>query len=146
MDEGVQQYMNGVIRMDKKAEAVARMKLMGIFPETIRQFEEDGKVSISEPPLGAFFWAEEGDLERIQAFEMENNALVYLIIRSYTDIGKMDSYLFVCDDESEWEIDREDIAENQALAYVYNFDVPYFSEFGSIGFKKTIAAGLVRTW
>lgn len=46
----------------KKAEAVSRMKMFGIFPETIRQFEKDGKVSISEPPMGAFYWAEDGTL------------------------------------------------------------------------------------
>ncbi len=40
---------------DKKAEAVARMKLLGIYPETIDQFEREGLVSISEPPFGAFF-------------------------------------------------------------------------------------------
>lgn len=32
---------------EKKVEAVSRMKMLSIFPETIRQFDEDGKVSIS---------------------------------------------------------------------------------------------------
>ena len=41
---------------EKKREALCRMRLLGIFPETIRQFEEDGYVSVSEPPLGAFYW------------------------------------------------------------------------------------------
>lgn len=33
-------------RDEKKAEAIKRMKLADIFPQTIKQFEEDGYVSI----------------------------------------------------------------------------------------------------
>ena len=42
-------------REAKKAEAVERMKALGIFPETVRQFEREDYVSVSEPPFGAFF-------------------------------------------------------------------------------------------
>ena len=80
---------------EKKTEAIERMKALGIFPQTIEQFERDGYISISEPPVGAFFWAEDEDLQRIYEFEANYNALVYLVIRSYTTIGKMDSY-FLC--------------------------------------------------
>ena len=82
---------------EKKTEAVARMKRLGIFPQTIEQFQDEGYVSISEPPFGAFYWAEGEDLERIRQFEEEHNALVYVVIRSYTNIGKLDSMLFVSD-------------------------------------------------
>ena len=68
----------------QKAEALARMRLLGIFPETIKQFDRDGKVGISEPPFGAFYWAEGWDLDRIEQFEEDHDALVYLVIRSYT--------------------------------------------------------------
>ena len=40
----------------QKAEALARMKLIGIFPEAIKQFDRDGKVNISEPPFGELYW------------------------------------------------------------------------------------------
>ena len=71
-------------REAKKAEAVERMKALGIFPETVRQFEREDYVSVSGPPVGAFFWADGEDLQRIREFEEQHNALVYLIIRSYT--------------------------------------------------------------
>ena len=45
------------------------MKSLGIFPQTIRQFRDNGYVSISEPPFGAFYWAENEDLKRIRDFE-----------------------------------------------------------------------------
>lgn len=130
----------------KKQEAIERMKALGIFPETIRQFERDGYVSISEPPIGAFFWADGEDMKRIRQFEAEFNALVYLVIRSFTTIGKMDSYLYVSDYEDEWESDREDLSTGETVAYVYNHDAPDCSEIGYIGIEKTPAAGLKRTW
>ena len=131
---------------DKKAEAVARMKMLGIFPETIRQFDKDGLVSISEPPLGAFFWTAGEDLEHIRSFEERYNVLVYLVVRSYTEFGRMDSCLYVSDHPDEWGMDREDIRQGQAYAYVYNHDDPECSEIGSIGIMKTPAAGLRRIW
>lgn len=135
-----------VSREEKMAEAVARMKMLGIFPETIRQFQEDGKVSISEPPLGAFYWMEGADLDRVLDFEEKHNALVYVAIRSYTAFGKMDCFLFVSDYREEWDMDRTDIEQGQALAYCFNYDMPDCSEMGAIGIERTVAAGLKRTW
>lgn len=129
----------------KKSEAIARMKALGVFPETIRQFEKEDLVSKSEPPFGAFYWVEDDELEELRTWEEEHNALVYLVVRSYTTFGTMDSYLFVSDYEEEWEYDRNDLPCGIVFAYTLNRTYPDFSEFGSIGVKKTIAAGLVRT-
>lgn len=131
---------------EKKTEAVARMKRLGIFPQTIEQFQDEGYVSISEPLFGAFYWAEGEDLERIRQFEEEHNALVYVVIRSYTNIGKLDSMLFVSDYPEEWQLDRDDMQYKQQMAYVYNHDAPDCSEIGAIGIERTSAAGLRRTW
>lgn len=135
-----------ITREAKKAEAIERMKLLKIFPETRRQFERDDYVSISMPPVGAFFWAEGEDLQRIRDFEERQNALVYLVIRSYTTIGMMDSYLYVSDYQEEWERDRHDLETGEPLVYVHNHDMPDCSEFGCIGIELTCAAGLSRTW
>ena len=109
--------------------------------------EREDLVSISEPPFGAFFWVDEEDKKRIQQFEQEYNALVFVVIRSYTNIGKMDSYLFVSDyREEEWEMDRDDLRHGQTCAYVYNHDAPDCSEIGAIGIVGTPAAGLCRVW
>lgn len=134
---------------EKKAEAIERMKALGIFPQTIKQFKDEGYISISEPPLGAFYWAEGEDLERIRQFEAEHDALVYVVIRCYfKELGKTDAYLFVSDYAEEWEVDRKNIREvgDGLLAYVYNHDAPECSEMGYIGIAPTDAAGLRRTW
>ena len=99
----------------KKAEAVLRMRQMGVYGNTIRQFEKEGYISRSEPPLYAFYWVEGEELERIRRFEKDYNALVYMVIRSCTTLGVMDSYLYVSDYEEEWEMDpRTSDVENPA--------------------------------
>lgn len=135
-----------ISREEKKIEALDRMKRLGVFSETIKQFEQEDLVSISEPPIGAFFWVENEELEEMRRFEQRNNALVYVIIRSYTTIGKMDSYLYVSDYKDEWQRDRDMLSSNETFAYVINRNMPYCSEFGSIGIRRTIAGGLARTW
>ena len=131
---------------EKKIEAVKRMKELKIFPEVIKQFERDGLVSLSHPPVGAHFWLDDEQKKIVADFEKENDALVFTGIRSYTDIGVMDSYLFVSDYAEEWEMERRDFKHGRALAYVYNHDAPDCSEMGSIGIAPTPAAGLRRTW
>lgn len=137
--------MNVSIEM-KKAEAVKGMKKLGIFEPTIKQFEKEDLVSISEPPVGAFFWVQGDELEEMREWEKEHNALVYVIVRSYTTLGKMDAYLYVSDHEDEWQEDNEYLKEGEVLAYVINRTMPDCSEFGCIGVKRTIAAGLERVW
>ena len=129
---------------EKKAEAIRRMKMLGIFPETIKQFEA-GYVSRSEPPFGAYYWVEGEELEALRKFEEEHDCLVYTVVRSYTSIGLMDSYLFVGDDVEEWELDRDDLENGYAFTYTVNHDAPDCSEFGTIGIKLSVAAGLLRT-
>lgn len=126
----------------KKQEAINRMKALGIFSETIKQFK-GGQVSYSEPPLGANYWLDEDQEKIVKDFEEEHNALVYFVIRSYTEFGKLDALLYVSDYEEEWEMDMEDIYDEYALAYVYNYDDPYCSEIGSIAVRGRFG-GLVR--
>lgn len=130
----------------KKTEAIARMRMLGIIPEAIHQFEKEGLVNRSEPPFGALYWVEGENLKRLRKFEKKHNALVYAVIRSYCIIGTMDSYLYVSDHEEEWERDRTELKKGSAFAYVNNLDDDICSEFGSIGVKRSAAAGLLRTW
>lgn len=135
---------------EKKAEAVRRMKALDIAPEIIRQFEAEGRISISigirELPLGAFFWAKDEELQGVREFEREYNALVYHVVRSYPSIGKLDSYLYVSDHREEWDDDRARLNQGETCAYVYNHDMPDCSESGFIGIETTIAGSLCRTW
>ena len=60
-----------ITREEKKAEAVRRMKLWGIYGPTREQFRKSNLVSISEPPLGACYWVNDEEKADIEAFEKE---------------------------------------------------------------------------
>jgi hypothetical protein len=130
----------------KKKEAVFRMKKWGLFKPIREAFEEDSLIAESAPPYGACYWLDKDQVKRIREFEKENNALVYHVIHSFTSFGEMESYLYVCDDQDEWELDHEDMEAGQQIAYVFNKTAPDCSEFGAIGVELTPAAGLRRTW
>lgn len=131
-----------VSKENKKKEAIKRMKALGIYSESIKQFER-GMVSYSEPPMGANYWLDDEQKAIIKEFEEEYDALVYFGMRSYTEFGKLDSFLYISDDEEEWFMDNADIQEGYAVAYVYNHDVPEYSEIGSIAVRERFG-GLVR--
>ena len=129
----------------KKAEALRRMKKLGIFSGTVKEFRNEGILSRSEQPVGAYYWVEGKDLEKVKAFEEKYNALVYSVIRSYTYFGTMDAYLYVSDNPEEWATETEYLEDGEIFAWVENQDEPTCSEFGYIGFKMGLAGGLLRT-
>ena len=125
-----------------KKEAVARMKNLGMFPQVVKEFEEDGVLEQSENG-GYLYWLDDDAKEMGSRFERETGCLVYHVILSYTSIGKMYSLLYVCSEEEEWEMDREDLKEGIAIAHVINTTMD-IEESGCIGIKPRIG-GLVRT-
>ena len=134
-----------VSREIKKVEAIKRMKAMGIFPDAIKQFKNSDIVMVSEPPLGGLYWLNDEEKEMVRKFEQENNALVYLVARSFTNIGKMDNLFYVSNYDDEWEMENEDLKDHYAFVYVVNHDMPDCSEFGSIAWKS-IGGGVLRAF
>lgn len=133
-------------REEMKSEAIARMRQLHLYPETIRQFERENLISESAPPFGACFWLNDAQRERVRQLESKYNILVYHVIHSFTTIGEMESYLYVDSFLEMWGEDRDKLKGGEAFAYVYNCDDPELSEFGYIGIRLTPAAGLERTW
>ena len=127
----------------KKAEAIHRMRCMGIIKDAINQFDKEDIVMVCEPPIGGLYWLNDEEKKMVQEFEQEHNALVYLVVRSFTNIGQMDNIFYVSDHEEEWYADRDDIAENLACVYVKNYDMPDCSEFGTIAYRG-VGGGILR--
>lgn len=134
-----------ISREEKKAEAIRRMKMLQIHPEAIRQFEEDDTIMVSEPPFGGLYWLKDHEKEEVKEIEEKYHALVYMVVRAYTNIGQMDSFLLISDYQEEWEWEREDIPYGIVFTYTANRDVPDFSELGSISVKPVVG-GLIRTF
>lgn len=131
-------------REEMIAEAIVRMKMLGIYPPIIEQYKQDGQISQSECPFGAYYWIDEKSKVRIAELEQQYDGIVYNVIRSHTHFGLLDSCLWVSKYKEEWERDRKEITEGIVFAYVINRDDEICSEFGSIGVKLGIAGGLIR--
>lgn len=127
----------------KKTEALARMKLLKLYPNIIKEFEEENILNLSENG-GFLYWLTDEQKSFVEDFEKEYNALVYHVIHDYTEFGELLSFLYVSDHEKEWQNDREELADGYACAYVKNVDDDCCSELGGICFRMQYG-GLVRT-
>lgn len=133
-----------ISRENKKVEAIKRMKALKLFGPCIKAFEERNEVQLSEMTGGLYEFSADAELNaKVKAFEEEYNALVYHVIRTFTEFGELYSFMYVSDYESEWELDNEDIADGYSMAYVWNKNDDWCSEFGSIAVREKFG-GLVR--
>ena len=81
--------------------------------------------------------------EKVMEFENKYNALVYHVIHTLTEFGELYHFLYVSDYDEEWEMDNDDIKDNYVMCYVWNKDIPEFSEFGTIAVRQKFG-GIVR--
>lgn len=132
------------LRVKQKEQAIERMKKLGIMEQPIKEFEDEDKLNLSEV-AGYLYWLDDDEKEMVKKFEEENNALVYHIIKTNTNIGMLYNLLYVSEYVEEWDMDMDDLSEGQALAYVLNKTMPDCSKFGTIGIKPSVG-GLIRTW
>lgn len=127
----------------KKTEALERMKVLKLHSNVINEFESQDKVNLSENG-GFLYWLNDDQKKRVAEFEKKYDALVYHVIRNVADIGELLSYLYVSDNEEEWEMDRRDLADGTPFVYVENLNDKWCSEFGRIAIQPSIG-GLIRT-
>ena len=130
---------------EKRTEAIKRMKAFGFFSDTVKLFEKNGTPLSSEPPWGAFYALNDQQKAAVHEFEEEYGGLVYSVIRSFhQELGVIDNLLYVSDEKDEWPWDWGDIENMCPCIYAVNYNTPEFSEFGSIGVKMGVGAGLIR--
>lgn len=133
-------------REEKKAEAIRRMKIMGISEEGIIRFKESGLIPsyITGSDLDVAFY-EPFHEDRICRLEKEHNILIYCIITTVTEFGILEAYVFVSDYKEEWKDDITDLKDGYALSWCENLTYPECSEMGSIGFEKQPSGAIWRT-
>lgn len=127
-----------------KQEALARMKLLGLQYNVIRDFEAKETIYYSLGTLGLLYLAFGEVVKVVQKFENQTGYLVYHVIDNYTSIGHMLTLLYVSTEMDEWSADKQDLQGGYPLAYVENMTYPDCSEFGSVGVKP-FNGGVVRT-
>ena len=75
-------------KVKQKQEAIARMKLLKLHENVIREFEKEGIVNLSENG-GFLYWLNGDQQATVDDFEKEHGALVYHVIRNFTEFGEL---------------------------------------------------------
>lgn len=135
-----------ITREAKKAEAIKRMKILGIAPNLISLFEKEDIIFVSQEPIADnVLLSQISDTEKqmVKEFEEETNSLVYHIIKNKTNYGTLLSFFDISDYEEDWELERAAVKQNVPMVYVKNLDYEFNSEYGSINIKS-LDGGLIR--
>ena len=106
---------------EMKRETIRRMELLKLDARTIRDFERDGSVSLSQQ-IGDQIFLQPSDDEisaRVKRFEQGYECLVYHVIWADSPmVGECWSLLFVSPASSDWNSERKYI-ESSGLVYAY---------------------------
>jgi len=132
---------------EMRAEAERRIRSLRLHENVEKDFKR-GVLNLSERQkmgrgiYGILFWLNEEEKRIVREFEERHHALVYHVIKNYTEFGLMYSLLYVGRKPEDWDEDRRDLEEGYALAMVT--DGGMIGEIGTIGFASS-GGGLVRT-
>lgn len=135
--------------MTKNQKAIECLETLQVAPGWINDFRKDGTIYSSvrlNPMLDAIIQLPNDLLmEKVKEVEGNYGGLVYHIQVTDTGFGKLYSFLWIPKNEEEWDdilVEQED-GSFWAFAYVYNADLPEFSEFGDIVVKPSMG-GVAR--
>lgn len=136
---------SNITRKEKLAEAINRMKIIGISEDMQNHLSNGDGVPVYFTNLdNASAFVNPLPESYIRKFEKRFNALVYCVITTDTSLGNMESLLFVSDYKEEWEDDRADLLDGYVMTWTENLTYPACSEFGSIAFEKQDSGALWR--
>ena len=136
--------MNKTIEQ-KKEKAIELLKQLDIYKPYINGFVKNNQVCFYER-FGGYWVDQEPEIEKkMKEIEQKHNCLVYAITHEYLEFGECYSFLIVTDYEEEWNdlVYSDGRGYHSAFAYVWNKDVEYCSEFGSIG-VQSLGGGICR--
>lgn len=134
--------------VSKKAEALKRMKVLGLDDSLISEFNDDDtvyqSVRLNRVLDAVLQLPDEETRQMIHDFENTNHCVVYHCQKTNTEVGVLYSLLFVSDDSDMWDSELSKEGDTYyAYAFVKNLSEPSFSEFGDIGVKPSMG-GITR--
>lgn len=129
------------LKVKQREEALARLLTLKVHPNVVRDFRDE-ILNCSED--GILFWLDEEEEGFIKAWEKKTNHMVYHVIKNHMSFGTAYSLLYVSKYESEWELDKEFLADGCPFVYVLNSEGRELSEYGTIGVRPAYG-GVLRT-
>jgi len=130
----------------QRAEAISRLKLLGVSEEIIRAYEENRQIYMAVPPLGEARPLISGAYDELHKFEKEKHFVLYFAIRTAIPFVR-DSYLCVGPYEEDWETERAGLKNHAegVLAYVFSPANPHLSGFNFIWICAAPDGGILQT-
>lgn len=123
------------INEQKTAEAVARMREMGMMPEAIQMFKQDHLLqSEGRGFLSGILYDLDERARKAVSVVSDNGGMPYHVIKSFTEVGTLYAVLYVSHSEEEWDMERME-NDGSIFSYVYNATNPSYSEYGYIGIR-----------
>lgn len=108
-------------RDEMKAEAVYRMKQIGLVDSILNDFVTSENIQVYEPPYGCGYGLEDEDLNVVRTFEGKHNTLVWGVIRSFKNYDgedvTIDALLYVSENKKFWDIERENLFNLTPIVY-----------------------------
>lgn len=123
-------------KREMKAEAISRMKAIGLYNEIIEDFDKNGTPQVYEPPYGASYSLEDDELKTVRSFEKDRKVLIWGVIRSFMEFNRktvtVDCMLYVSNDKDNWVDERRDLLDGIPIVLTIMKDPPYIKDHGSI--------------
>lgn len=103
-----------------KEEALERLKILKLYKKVIPDFKNQDKVNKFDFVDGAIHSLNLDERNIIRKFEFDNNALVFLVLKT-ENLGKVVYDLLYVNEKIEyWDIEKSDLRNGYATAYTIN--------------------------
>ena len=118
----------------RKEKAVELMKQLQIYKPYINDFKKDNLVTYFERHIGYWTYQNKELDKKIKEIEKEYNLTVYAVTHEFFEFGECYDFLYVSNDNEDWDCILDPINSKQfyARAYVWNKTDDYCSEFGDV--------------
>lgn len=117
-------------KQEMKNEAIARMKMLKIYGNAIRDFRKKDRVLNKSEGYGALYWLNDEEKEAVKDFEERTGNMVYTCILNHYEFGECLTMLYVSKDPLDWKGERREVINREPWVYVYNKTFDYESEIG----------------
>ena len=129
----------------RKQKATELLKKLDIYKPYIKGFVENNQVCFFEG-YGGYWVDQEPEVEKkMRELEQKHKCCVFAITHEYLEFGECWDFLIVPEDDDDWDFLADQASGNvyYTLAYVWNKDYEYDSEFGDIA-VRSFGGGVCR--